>query len=323
MFPSCIMILKLLKKVHFSILCWPEQKIISMLKQFTYMHRIWKVSLRAFRKCYCLLCYDLMFWNRRTLLNFCWVGIIFDILIAYILWVVAHSPINIIFWKAVIRTFRSIYVNCFNRLPEVSTKFQKMHFFGQFKDQYSGRKNGNSTNDPIFSSTFSVLLFQNQSPIFCCPFFSENYLNPQVKINKMVNKYIVDYHPSPPQLISRIHTGIFLWTLKGFISSESFLNCFLNLYISPWLRKSFKFIVLRLLQIHLWVKKLKLFIFIHAPNQDFPLRFWSLSSRQTGIARSSQKVFFEEIFSWGERGREDYGVEKNTIINKGIGHKFW
>ena len=230
---------------------------------------------------------------------------------------------HIIFWKAVIRTFRSIYVNCFNRLPEVSTKFQKMYFFGQFKDQYSGRKNGNSTNDPIFSSILSALLFQNQSPIFCCPFFSENYLNPQVKINKMVNKYIVDYHPSPPQLISRIHTGIFLWTLKGFISSESFLNCFLNLYISPWLRKSFKFIVLRLLQIHLWVKKLKLFIFIHAPNQNCPPRFLSLSSRQTGIAHSSQTVFFEELFSWGERGREGYGVEKNTIINKGIGHKFW
>ena len=223
----------------------------------------------------------------------------------------------IIFWKAVIRTFRSIYVNCFNRLPEVSTKFQKMHFFGQFKDQYSGRKNGNSTNDPIFSSTFSVLLFQNQSPIFCCPFFSENYLNPQVKINKMVNKYTVDYHPSPPQLISRIHTGIFLWTLKGFISSESFLNCFLNLYISPWLRKSFKFIVLRLLQIHLWVKKLNLFIFTHAPKQNSPLP----------LQADENCPFFPSSIFWryfflrrkGGGGREDYGVEK---INKGISLQF-
>ena len=37
------------------------------------------------------------------------------------------------------------------------------------------------------SSTFSALLFQNQSPIFCCPLFHENFLNPQVRINKMVN----------------------------------------------------------------------------------------------------------------------------------------
>ena len=95
-----------------------------------------------------------------------------------------------------------------------------------------------------FSSTFYDLLFQNQSPIFCCPLFSENYLNPQARINKIVNKHAVDYHPSPSQLISKIHTLIFLCTRKGFISPESFLNFFLNLYIPPWLRKSFKFIVL-------------------------------------------------------------------------------
>ena len=162
---------------------------------------------------------------------------------------VAQTPINhIIFWKTVIRTLRYIYVNYFNRLrflAEVSTRLQKMHFFGQFKDHNSGRNNGNCTNDPIFSSTFSPLLCQNQPPIFCCPLFFENYLNPQAMINKMVNKHTVNYHPSPSQLISRIHTLIFLWTPKGFISPESFLNFFLNLYIPPWLRKSFKFIVLR------------------------------------------------------------------------------
>ena len=139
-------------------------------------------------------------WNVRTLLNFYWVSIVFVILIANISWTVAQTPINhIIFWKTVIKTFRSIYVNCFNRLrflAEVSTKLQKMHFFGQFKDHNSGRKHGNKTNDPIFASTFSAL-FQNQSPIFCCPLFSVNYLNPQARINKMVNKHTVNYHPSP------------------------------------------------------------------------------------------------------------------------------
>ena len=71
----------------------------------------------------------------------------FYILIANVSWTVAQTPINhIIFWKTVIRTFRSIYVNCFNRLrflAEVSTKLQKMHFFGQFKDHNSGRKHRN------------------------------------------------------------------------------------------------------------------------------------------------------------------------------------
>ena len=122
-----------------------------------------------------------------------------------------------------------------------------MHFFGQLKDQNSGRKHGSQTNDHIFSSASSALQFRNQSPTFCCPLFHKNYLNPQARINKMVNKHTVDYHPSPSQLISRIHTLKDTWTRKGFISPESFLNFFLNLYIPPWLWKSFRIIVLRLL----------------------------------------------------------------------------
>ena len=50
------------------------------------------------------------------------------------------------FLKTVIKNFRSIYVNCFNTprfLAEVSTKLQKMHLFGQFKDHNSERKHGN------------------------------------------------------------------------------------------------------------------------------------------------------------------------------------
>ena len=111
--------------------------------------------------------------------------------------------------------------------------------------------------------------FKINLPIFFCSLFSENYLNPQVRINKMVNKHTVDYHPSPSQLISKIHPLIFLWTPKGFISREYFLKFFLNLFIPPWLRKSFKFTVLRLWdywQIHLWVKKLNLLMFTHAPK---------------------------------------------------------
>ena len=52
--------------------------------------------------------------------------------------------------------------------------------------------------------------FQNQSPIFCFPLFSENYLYHQGRINKMVKKHTVNYHPSPSQLISRIHLLVFL-----------------------------------------------------------------------------------------------------------------
>ena len=168
----------------------------------------------------------------------------------------------------------------------------------------------------------NIHYFKINPPIFCCPLFSKNYLNPQARINKMVNKHTVDYHPSPSQLISRIHTLIFLWTPKGFISPESFLNFFLNLYIPPWLWKSFKVIVLRLLQYICESKNWICSFLIMTPSKTLP-RFLSLSSRQTEIAHSSRTTFFEDIFSWGERGGEDYGVERITKINKGIGHKFW
>ena len=85
---------------------------------------------------------DIRVWSRRILLNFCWVSIFFDELIANILWTVAQTPINhVIFWKSVMRNFRCICVNCFNGLrflaDKVSTKLQKLHFFGQFKDHNS------------------------------------------------------------------------------------------------------------------------------------------------------------------------------------------
>ena len=65
--------------------------------------------------------------------------------------------------------------------------------------------------------------FKINFPVFCCTLFSEYYLNPQVRINKMPNKHTINYHSSPSQLISRTHPLIFLWTPKGFISHEYFL----------------------------------------------------------------------------------------------------
>ena len=138
----------------------------------------------------------------------------------------------------------------------------------------------------------------------------------------MINKHTVNYHPSPSQLISRIHTLIFLWTPKGFISPESFLNFFLKLYISSWLPKSFKFIVLGLLQIHLWVKKLNLFIFTHAPKQNSPPGFYHYPQAEGNCAFFPDSVFWKYSFLIRKRG-ERIMDEKITKINNGIGHKFW
>ena len=158
--------------------------------------------------------------------------------------------------------------------------------------------------------------FKTNPPIFCCPLFSDNYLNPQVRINKMVNKYSVDYQPNPSQLIWRIHRLMFPWTPKGFISPESFLNFFLNPYIPLWLRKSFKFILLRLLQIHLWVKKLESVHFYSCHQAKLCPMFLSLSRRETGIAYSSRTAFLEYIFSWGERGERIMELKKIPKLRK-------
>ena len=211
------------------------------------------------------------------------------------------------------KIFRSIYVNCFKRLrflAKVNTKLQKMQFFGQFKDYNSGRKHGKQTNNAIFSFIFSALLFQNQSPTFYCPLFSENFLNPQARINKIINKHTVDYHPSPSQLISRIHTLIFLWKPKEFISPESFLNFFLNLYIPPWLRKSFRFIV-KITTNTFVSQKIEYVHFHSCPQAKLYRRFLPLSFRQKGIVHFSQTVFFEGIFP-----EKKGGVEKIPKLTK-------
>ena len=117
---------------------------------------------------------------------------------------------------------------------------------------------------------------------------------------------------------------IFLWTPKGFISPEPFLNFFLNLIISPWLQESFKFTVLRLLQIHLWVKKLNLFNFTHAPKQNSPPDFYHYHPHADGNCPFLPNSIFWRYFFPEQRDRgENYVVEKIMKINKGIGHKFW
>ena len=123
--------LKCLKKCIFAVLCWPQ----SLLKQFTqYIHL--KGLVRRFQKMivYYVMthCFgDIRVWSQIILLKFCWVSIFFCISIANIAWTVAHTPIkHIIFWKGVMRTFRCIYVNCFNRLRFLATQnYKKWHFF--------------------------------------------------------------------------------------------------------------------------------------------------------------------------------------------------
>ena len=56
------------------------------------------------------------------------------------------------------KTFKCIYINCYNSLrfvPEINKKMQKGQNFWQFKDHNSKRRHENQTNDPISFICFS------------------------------------------------------------------------------------------------------------------------------------------------------------------------
>ena len=69
-------------------------------------------------------------------------------------------------------------------------------------------------------------------------------------------------------------------------------------------------------------QKMESFQFHSGPQAELSPRFlyYRPGRRELPIPR---KQCFLKIFFPEEEGGEDYGAEKNTKINKGIGHKFW
>ena len=136
--------------------------------------------------------------------------------------------------KLLIQTAHHIFLE--NRHPEVTENPNCV-----LSPKWSQKKV--SANGLITVQSCLYSLFQNQHPLpptFCCPLFSEIYLNSQVRINKIVNKRTANYWFS-----------YFYGLLRALsLQPEPFLDFLLNLYIPPWLQKSFKFIVVRLPEIH-------------------------------------------------------------------------
>ena len=93
MFPFWVMVLRWPKKVHFLQFELISARNLNLLKQVTYMHLKGLVSLFQkmvlFIMLWLIALEILVFCSQRILLNFCWVSIFFDILIANISWTVA------------------------------------------------------------------------------------------------------------------------------------------------------------------------------------------------------------------------------------------
>ena len=155
---------------------------------------------------------EISVWSQRILLNFCWVSIFFDILIVNISWKVAQTPINhSIFWKSVMRTFRCIYVNCFNRLrflAEVTTNCKKCTFLDILRTITQEGNMETRQMTPFFSSTFYALfvtfifIFENSQNSFSCrppfrPFWSVKYHNfgQKLPIQSTHHTFLESIHP--------------------------------------------------------------------------------------------------------------------------------
>ena len=108
------------------------------------------------------------------------------------------------------------------------------------------------------------------------------------------------------------------------MSPESFLNFLLKLYIPPWLRKSFKFIVLRLLENTFVSQKIESVHFYSCSQAKLCPRFLSSTPGRRKLPIPPEQRFLQISFfpqqkgvGWaGGRiwGGEDYGVEKITKI---------
>ena len=127
----------------------------------------------------------------------------------------------------------------------------------------------------------------------------------------MVNEHIVNYHPSPSEFTSSIHPVIFLWTPKGLISPEYFLNFFSNLYIPPGLQKSIKFMVIRLLE-NTFVSQKTETVYSCPQTKLFPRFLSSPLQAEGNYSFPPTKMFWKSIFL--NREGEDYRAENMTKI---------
>ena len=107
---------------------------------------------------------------------------------------------------------------------------------------------------------------------------------------------------------------------KGFISPESFLNFFPKPVYSTMVAEKFQIYSIKLLQIHLWVKNLNLFIFLMTPKQNSPPDFYNYPPGRWELPIAPEQRFLKIFCPEQKRGWGDYGVEKITKLNKGQGY---
>ena len=75
-----------------------------------------------------------------------------------------------------------------------------------------------------YAADVSTPYFKINTPLFCCPLFSNEYLNPQVRISKMENECNVDYQPSSSGVTSGISLPYFYRPFSALYLSRIFFE---------------------------------------------------------------------------------------------------
>ena len=72
-----------------------------------------------------------------------------------------------------------------------------------------------------------------KAPVFCCPLFLKEYLNPQVRINEMISEHFVNYYSSTSQLTREYTLSYFFGLLRRLFFQNIFFFFLLKLHTPP------------------------------------------------------------------------------------------
>ena len=72
----------------------------------------------------------------------------------------------------------------------------------------------------------------------------------------------------------------------------------------------------KIIAIHLWVEKLDLFIFNHAPKQKSPPGFYHYPPGRRELPIPPEQRFVEDTFSWRERGERIMELKELPKLTK-------
>ena len=124
------------------------------------------------------------------------------------------------------------------------------------------------------------------------------------------------------QIYCQLPIIIFIWTCKGFISPESFLNFLVNLCISPWLQR-FQIYSIKTTANTFVNQKIESVQLYSCPQAKLSQVFIIIPQAEGNCSFFPNSIFWRYFFQ--SRKMEGGGLcsWKITKINKGIGLKFW